>query len=53
MTAPEHSPDPPAPSEPPLQAGDHRLAEDPLALDPLSPIAAPDRRWFRPAHERA
>jgi len=23
---------------------------DPLALDPLSPIVRPDRRWFRPAH---
>jgi hypothetical protein len=25
-------------------------APDPLALDPLSPIAAPDHRWFLPAH---
>lgn len=28
-----------------------RSAADPLALDPLSPIASPpDHRWFRPAH---
>ena len=26
------------------------MPPDPLALDPLSPIAAPDHRWFRPAH---
>jgi hypothetical protein len=31
---------------------EHALpAADPLALDPLSPIASrPDHRWFRPAH---
>jgi hypothetical protein len=29
---------------------DEEVPPDPLALDPLSPIAAPDRRWFRPAH---
>jgi hypothetical protein len=31
------------------EAGDE-AQPDPLALDPLSPIAAPDRRWFVPAH---
>ena len=35
------------PSAPPPDA---ERAADPLALDPLSPIAAPDHRWFRPAH---
>ena len=28
----------------------HETPPDPLALDPLSPIAAPDHRWFVPAH---
>ena len=26
------------------------IPPDPLALDPLSPIAASDHRWFVPAH---
>jgi RNA polymerase sigma-70 factor (ECF subfamily) len=29
------------------------VRSDPLGLDPLSPIVAPDRRWFRPAHGHA
>lgn len=41
------------PNVAPAEAAVHpidRTLSDPLALDPLSPIAPPDKRWFRPAH---
>jgi hypothetical protein len=29
----------------------HYLLDDPLGLDPLSPLPSCDPRWFVPAHE--
>jgi hypothetical protein len=54
MTRPDESTPPPARavaepgSAPSADAGEP--PPGPLALEPLSPIAAPDHRWFRPAH---
>jgi hypothetical protein len=53
MTRPDVTDRPPEPARPARDdapAGSAPVPPDPLALDPLSPIAAPDHRWFVPAH---